>query len=87
MKILVFFLGFLGFFGASLRKKLKSENTKMHIGCKFPNRLELVLKSVPNRFEESSFARHANICIYGQGAFKYYVSMFEPDLGENILVD
>ena len=53
----------------------------------FPNRLELVLKSVPNRFEESSFARHANICIYGQGPFKYYVSMFEPDLGENILVD
>lgn len=48
---------------------------------------ELVLKSVPNRFEESSFARHANICIYGQGAFKYYVSIFEPDMGENILVD
>ena len=64
-----------------------SIDLEINIGCKFPNRLELVLKSVPNRFEESSFARHANICIYVQGAFKYYVSMFEPDLVENILVD
>ena len=38
--------------------------TRVEHRLQFPNRLELVLKSVPNRFEESSFERHANICIY-----------------------
>ena len=67
-----------------------SIDLEINIGCKFPNRLELVLKSVPNRFEESSFARHANICIYGHNPSKkipkLYEKFSEPDLGENILV-
>ena len=64
---------------------------EMNIGCKFPNRLEWVLKSVPNRFEETSCARHANICVNAHIPFqkvpKYYEKCLEPVLGEIICID
>ena len=77
------FLGFSDYFLMSA--------VEMNIGCKFPNRLEWVLKSVPNRFEETSCARHANICVNAHIPFqkvpKYYEKCLEPVLGEIICID